>query len=149
MSAPLLMVQVRVTDMWRRQTGFLRRTMVPLMAFPVFKLTGLSSMNSVCFQCVGLKRDTKFHRSQCSLGSLFMLLGQNITNFQEKDSSNTSTANIFQLRPTFVFVVMKGEKVKHTPVKEMTVKVCVSVLYSAFGPVFSSTVGPPASRLSK
>lgn len=84
LSAPL-MFQVRVTDMWRRQTGFLRRTMVPLMEFPAFKLTGLSSMNRVCFQCVGLKRETSFHCHQCSLASLLVLLGQNVTNFQEKD----------------------------------------------------------------
>lgn len=60
-SASLLMLQLRVTDMWRRQMGFLRRKMVPVMESPVFKLTGLSSMNRVCFQCVGLKRKTNFH----------------------------------------------------------------------------------------
>lgn len=84
LSASLLMFQFRVTDMWRRQTGFLRRTMVPVMEFPVFKLTGLSSMNRVCFQCVGLKRKTNFQGNQCSLCSWLILLGQNITNFQEK-----------------------------------------------------------------
>lgn len=49
-----LMVQCRVTVMWRLQTGFLWRTMVPLIESPAHTLTGLSSMNNVCFQCVGL-----------------------------------------------------------------------------------------------
>lgn len=40
-------------------------------------------------------------------------------------------------------------KLKHTAVKIIIAEVCVSVLYAAFGPVFSSTVVPPGSRLSK
>lgn len=52
----LLMLQCRVTVMWRLQTGFLRRRMLPLMESPVYTLSGLSSMNRVCFQCVGLQR---------------------------------------------------------------------------------------------
>lgn len=53
-SVLLLMLQCRVTVMWRLQTAFLRRRMVPLMESPAYTLTGLSSMNRVCFQCVGL-----------------------------------------------------------------------------------------------
>lgn len=55
-SALLLMFQCRVTVMWRLQMGFLCRTIVPLIKSPVHTLTGLSSMNRVCFQCVGLGR---------------------------------------------------------------------------------------------
>lgn len=51
----LLILQCRVMVMWRLQTGFLRRTMVPAMESPSKTLTGRSSMNRVCFQCVGLQ----------------------------------------------------------------------------------------------
>lgn len=55
-SLPLFMFQCRLTVIWRLQMGFLRRTMLPLMASPSHTLSGLSSMKRVCFQCVGLKR---------------------------------------------------------------------------------------------
>lgn len=53
----LLIFQCRVTVMWRLQIGFLRRRTLPLMESPAFTLTGLLSMNRVCFQCVGLSRE--------------------------------------------------------------------------------------------
>lgn len=55
-SVLLLMFQFKVMVMWRLQTGFLRRTMLPRIESPAQTQTGLSSMNRVCFQCVGLKR---------------------------------------------------------------------------------------------
>lgn len=50
----------RVTVMWRLQTGFLRRSMVPAMESPENTLTGLSSIKRVCFQWVGLMWNSKF-----------------------------------------------------------------------------------------
>lgn len=58
-SVLLLMFQCRVTVMWRLQMGFLCRTIVPLIKSPTHTLTGLSSINRVCFQCVGLRRGEK------------------------------------------------------------------------------------------
>lgn len=60
-SVLLLMFHCRVTVMWRLHTGFLRRTTLPLMESPAYTLTGLSSMNRVCFQCVDLNRKESFY----------------------------------------------------------------------------------------
>lgn len=57
-SVQLLMFQCIVTVMWRLQMGFLCRVMFPLMDSPECTLIGLSSMNRVCFQCVGLRRNS-------------------------------------------------------------------------------------------
>lgn len=137
------MFQSRVTDMWRRQTGFLRRTMVPVTLSPTFKLTGLSSMNRVCFQCVGL-----MGKINSQLFSFIFLLGHNITHFQEEGRMNPHRASILQ-RGASIKVkigvwghVMKIEKLKCIVKKR-------KVFYSECGPVFSSTVAPPTSRLSK
>lgn len=121
------MFQSRVTDMWRRQTGFLRRTMVPVTQSPTFKLTGLSSMNRVCFQCVGL-----MGKINSQLLSFIFLLGHNITHFQEEGRMNPHRASILQLAAFFKVKigacghVMKIEKLECIAVKKKkSCKVCV------------------------
>lgn len=105
--------------------GFLRRTMAPVMQSPTFKLTGLSSMNRVCFQCVGL-----MGKINSQLFSFIFLLGH-ITHFQEEGRMNPHRASILQL-VAFIKVkigicghIMKIEKLECIALKKH-VK-CVSV----------------------
>lgn len=80
-SVLLLIFQCRVTVMWRLQTGFLCRRTLPLTESPAYTLTGLSSMNRVCFQCVGLRREKGLLNTDvhCSFRLLQIVIFKSIT----------------------------------------------------------------------
>lgn len=57
-SVLLFTFQSSVIVMWRLQMEFLRMVMLPVMESPADTSAGLSSMKRVCFQCVGLKKES-------------------------------------------------------------------------------------------
>lgn len=124
--------------MWRLQTGFLRRTMVPLIESPIKTLTGRSNMNSVCFQCVGLNRKRNITAVKITVGYFFFFFFNLYHCFVAFKS----------WRQHYCFFFQKDKLCMHMCQYWVFCDLWMC-FYSELGPVLSSTAALPVLRLSK